>query len=318
MGVYRLVKRAARFLIWAKRTRSLRWARALAHAHVPLTDVSTDTKGALLIGSRRLQLPWGPTSRDLIAGWSHLVPLLSEGAKFVPGTSDVEIDQVRIRCDTEDRLAMLWEVFVAGQYNLANNRPSVVMDIGANVGIASLYFARRGFLVYAYEPFPANVAAASANLDRNAELGRRVHLRPYALGARTETILGEYDEGRPGDSTTLAPRTRDVNARTVTVEVRDAAEEVLAVCRENPDKPLILKIDTEGAEAAILARLIEASVLDRVSTILMEWHAWGLPAGVGDLGRRLTSAGLTVVQLGARTAEVGMLYAVRSTEAVPT
>ena len=61
----------------------------------------------------------------------------------------------------------------------------VVVDIGANIGVFTLYAAKQGAQVHAYEPMPPTYAVLQQNVDAHG-LGRLVHTRNIGLSDRAE------------------------------------------------------------------------------------------------------------------------------------
>jgi FkbM family methyltransferase len=113
-----------------------------------------------------------------------------------------------------------------------------MVDVGANVGIyASLAAGAVGARVLALEPATETLPDLRATLALNG-IEDRVDIRPVAAGARPGVL--RFTRGR-GTTNHLAP---DGTAE-VPVETLDA------LCADAP--PLLLKVDVEGAEAAVLA-----------------------------------------------------------------
>lgn len=144
--------------------------------------------------------------------------------------------------------------------------PAVILDIGANIGISSMYFAERfpRARIYAFEPVPENVALLSRNVVRRPQ----VHVSPVALGGRNGTIemlssdsprnFGGFSFYRQGSdpSRKIAVRMQDVNT----------ALRELGVGRVD-----LIKIDTEGSEYEILTAFDE-NMLRSVKWIMGELH----------------------------------------------
>ena len=61
----------------------------------------------------------------------------------------------------------------------------VVVDIGANIGVFTLYAAKQGAQVYAYEPIPPTYAVLQQNVQAH-DLSRLVHTRNMGLSDRPE------------------------------------------------------------------------------------------------------------------------------------
>lgn len=142
--------------------------------------------------------------------------------------------------------------------------PKVILDIGANVGVASLMFAKRfpAARIFAFEPLPENLEL----LRYNTRKFPQVRAIPYALGAITELRKFFYsdDPGNFGGGGFVFQR------NVPTLELPMLA--VLEAFERYEIPPVdLIKIDVEGAEGEILGsfpnRLIES-----VRTIVGELH----------------------------------------------
>ena len=142
---------------------------------------------------------------------------------------------------------------LAAQIDAAKSagRPSVFVDIGANVGLFSLFVASRigrHGIILAIEPEPENVRRLRFNVAANPQVPIRVIAS--ALGEQAGTVLLDVhprdrggtrtrvltDEGRPSDRPCAECRTLLQVLTQEQVHVIDA-----------------LKIDVEGAEDSILS-----------------------------------------------------------------
>lgn len=126
----------------------------------------------------------------------------------------------------------------------------VVLDIGANIGIASNYLSNRfpNARIFAFEPVPANFAILSRNVE---SLG---NVRPFqkALGAQDgsfEMLHSDSVENLGGYSFHAAGSNAE---KLIRVEVREARSMMREIGIESAD---IIKIDTEGSEYDILTNL---------------------------------------------------------------
>lgn len=140
-----------------------------------------------------------------------------------------------------------------------------VWDVGANIGLYSVFAAAAGGRVTAFEPDPS----FAARLRRNSELnGLDVSLAEVALWDAAERLT-LYSDGLDGDSPALASSAApdgSFETRTARGDDRDPA-------------PDVVKIDVEGAEARVLEGL--TGVLDDVSAVFIEVHP-GLLDSFGD------------------------------------
>lgn len=153
----------------------------------------------------------------------------------------------------------------------------IVLDIGANRGDVAAAFAARGAVVHALEPnadiFPALQARAArypgirpqmcAVLDEDTELKLYLH-EDYGNGGKDLSESSSLIADKPNIST----------ERYQMVPVRDIAK-VIAEIGQPID---VVKIDAEGGEYRILARMIETDLCDRVGKILVETHHDRIPS----------------------------------------
>ena len=143
-------------------------------------------------------------------------------------------------------LSTLFGVFCRNDYR-AGRRLNVAIDIGANLGIATLYFLTRNAnsFVYAYEPVARNVETFLFNA---APYAGRYELSQTAVGARSGIVsFGVEPTGKFGGIT--APYTERIDVECVAIN--DVLERVLSKHSEID----ILKIDVEGTEQEIIAAI---------------------------------------------------------------
>jgi FkbM family methyltransferase len=161
---------------------------------------------------------------------------------------------------------------------LASGRKPLIVDAGANIGAASLWF-HRDFPeaeILAVEPDPANFALLRENV---AALPTIRPLRA-ALGGHP----GKVSVSSEGESWGLQT-TRDDGGDTDIVTIGQLFD------GEGEGRiPFLVKIDIEGFEADVFDG--PCDWLDLVAGIILEPHDWMLPAGrssqsfQGEMGRR--------------------------------
>jgi FkbM family methyltransferase len=133
--------------------------------------------------------------------------------------------------------------------NLGISQNDVVVDVGAHIGIFTLYAARRGRMVIAVEPEPRNYKWLLINTRLNNV--KNVRLLNIALS----DFDGEAHLYISSESIahTLVP---DVTTRTKDVigSLRVPVRRLDSVLREHVDKSdeLFVKVDVEGAELNVL------------------------------------------------------------------
>lgn len=158
-----------------------------------------------------------------------------------------------------------------GDYHFAAEGKSVVIDIGMNVGIASLYFAMRDDVVrvYGYEPVPATYKKALFNFSINDAYSDKITPNNRGLGGSKKAMTVGFKEWHSGGASMVAGHRSGEN---VTIEVLDAAEEIGGIIGQHRGRQIVVKCDAEGAEKEIFARLDEAGVLADIDIIVMEYH----------------------------------------------
>ena len=158
------------------------------------------------------------------------------------------------------------------------------LDLGAWVGPTALYAACVARRVIAVEADPAALDQLRRNLAANADLAQRTEVLARAIHAR-EGHITFGARRKPGDSMSsvlLAEAEHTWEAATITP--RQIAD-MLA-----PDERLVIKMDLEGAEYALLPSL--GPLLDRANAVLISFHPKILGAAVGarDAARRTRAA----------------------------
>ncbi len=190
---------------------------------------------------------------------------------------DVAIAEGGLRFDISDyakACSHIREIVVAEAYNLSCEEDCVVIDIGMNRGIASLFFAGKENVkkVYAFEPFEPTLVLAKKNLDLNPELSEKVQTSACGLGREDTTLEIPYSVSVSDCMSTTHAVSVKQNVRTETVVVKDAAQVLGPIFQENRGRRVIVKCDCEGAEFEILERLDEEGLVTRMDAVLMEYH----------------------------------------------
>lgn len=167
-------------------------------------------------------------------------------------------------------LGILHEIFARHSYRIPESllppeSVTTIVDAGANIGLASLYLADRyrQARIIAVEPHPGNAQLMRAN---TAGIGRIVPVQAAVTPAGTAKVF-IATTGRASHFQTTS-RAAGVAARGLTLQQLMAEHGIGQID--------LLKIDVEGAEAAIFA---QADFLERTGVIAAELH------GGYDLGR---------------------------------
>jgi len=157
------------------------------------------------------------------------------------------------------------DIFVkrALDFTAASPAPRI-LDCGANIGVASLFFRRRypGARITAFEADPALFALLDANLDANG--AATVERRNVALWTSTGRLTF-CSEG--SDSGMIEALPGAVDGRSVvvpSVRLRDVIEAESSID--------LLKVDIEGAESEFITP--DNPFLARIDRLVVEVHKW--------------------------------------------
>jgi FkbM family methyltransferase len=154
-------------------------------------------------------------------------------------------------------LAGMIEVFVLNIYDVDRiPEGALVIDLGAGVGdfaVAAGHRVRKRGLVIAVEPNPTDFGLLRENVEAN-RLDNVVALR---------AVIGD-----PEQDVFLSFKGETFSARAITLSnlLRDAGL-TFADCR---NRPIVLKVDVEGAEVEVLRNLLP--LLEQVRFIAIELH----------------------------------------------
>ena len=166
-----------------------------------------------------------------------------------------------VRGGTDDR-HVIFEVFVEKIYPVHVGSGDVVVDIGAQIGCFTVWAARQGARVFAFEPFPSNFDALRRNVSRN--LLRNVHLERKGVAGTRETkkLFVPENKTHSGRYSLFPERgTEAISVECITLG------DIFA--ENNLEQVDLLKIDCQGAEYEILYEA-SAETLAKVSAIVVE------------------------------------------------
>ncbi len=178
-------------------------------------------------------------------------------------------DEVNLRLGTTD-VQTFGQVFVSNEYDSKNlpDQAEMIVDLGANVGYATVFFALRypEARILAIEPDGDNFAALVGNTRR---LGRRIQSERAAVWIKDDwlTLQTEDLDGKP------------MGAWGIRVSDRGGSAEMTVPCwklstlYEKYDLPKvdILKIDIEGSELELFNHEPD-EWLTRTDLIIIETH----------------------------------------------
>jgi len=126
--------------------------------------------------------------------------------------------------------------------------PKIIFDIGANIGIASAYYAAiyTDAQVYCFDPLPENIELLRKNVQ---PFGPRVKVLEYGLSDTTGSLTYHmYDNPHSFGGGSLCKLGHDPDRQqTLAVQTVEQTLDELAISHVD-----VFKVDTEGSELAIV------------------------------------------------------------------
>jgi FkbM family methyltransferase len=150
----------------------------------------------------------------------------------------------------------------------------VVLEVGAHVGITTVFLARclgqRG-RIFAFEPSPRSLQALTDHLSLNGICNGTVSIIPVAVSDKCGRALFYFD-GTSGENTLSLKHSRVPAAESLEVETVTIDE----FCSRNQITPTFIKIDIEGYELHAL-RGAERTLRHCRPTVIVEIHPMNWP-----------------------------------------
>lgn len=188
--------------------------------------------------------------------------------QVVPGGRLVEFrppglaHALHLRAGSSDPI-VFEQVFLDDEYGVRYpHDPRLIIDAGANIGVAAVYFANRfaGATIISIEPEPANYALLCLNVE---PYGRIRTLHGGIWSKSTELEVRDIGLREFGFVVEEVPQPTATSLRGYTLD------EILA--DSGFPRIDILKIDIEGAEKEVFTGAID-SWLGRVGVLILELH----------------------------------------------
>jgi FkbM family methyltransferase len=181
---------------------------------------------------------------------------------------DTELVGYQVRyLDPASFRIVAWEVFVVAEYFFeAPNDSPVILDCGANIGLATLFFKRLypRARIHSFEADPATASVLKNNVEQNRLgdvtvsnllLSDHTGVEKFYIAAETAgSLMMSTDASR------LAEQGREIN-----VQAGRLSDFV--------NGPVdLLKLDVEGSEFAVMRDLVSSGRIAQISKMIIEYH----------------------------------------------
>jgi FkbM family methyltransferase len=186
-------------------------------------------------------------------------------------------------------LHLFLEAFILEEHNLEKISPDEekwVIDIGANIGDTTIYFASKGYNVISFEPVKKLFEIAKENINLNKELKERVKLVQKAVGSKNGKmkIFLADDSDLSGGSSSL------INTDEFEIVDVISMEKLL---KQYNISSYILKIDCEGCEADFILN----TDLSQCEKIIFEYHTFNTNISHKTLIKKLEEQNFELINI---------------------
>jgi FkbM family methyltransferase len=256
---------------------------------------------------------------DLVSRGYHVWMALAQlGWKFSRDTSGgllARRGSLTLMLSTDEEREMISEIFLAGCYDWQLAGDWQVIDIGANVGMAALFFAGQPWVknVISFEPFDPTADAFERNVGSNPHLSAKIRLVRQALADSNTTLSVDYHPALRGSMALTGVGTWrgrvDGAVEKISIDVCRAREALAPIIAARGASRLLAKLDCEGSEYPIFEELEASGQLTEFSAFVIEWHGRGPDEIVQRLQRHGYAVHLTPLAPDQRT--LGLIYATR-------
>ena len=222
----------------------------------------------------KIKISYKKKKNDLIDKYFELFRFSGYRVKRLKDKSiDILGKNLVIRGKADNTLWTANEILCNTKYDFSINEPYIMIDIGANLGITSLYFSQNPYIkqIYAFEPFTSTFNQAVNNLRLNSNLAKKIKLFNFGLGVSDKTLEIDYNPELPGAMSVVFNTFEGKGCSKEKVNIKNAYN-VLKDIIEKHNEKIFVKIDTEGSEFEILPLLNKTGLLKKVNVLITEYH----------------------------------------------
>lgn len=162
---------------------------------------------------------------------------------------------------------VVWDVFIKGEYYfVTDNDAPVILDCGANIGLATLFFKRwyPRARIKSFEADPTTAETLRSNVRNNGLEDVVVHNLLLSDQVGEGTFYVSADVAGSLQMSTTRERFSTA-AREIKVQSGRLSDFI--------DGPIdFLKLDIEGAEFAVMHDLVESGKIAQISRMVIEYH----------------------------------------------
>lgn len=211
--------------------------------------------------------------------------------------------KIKLRTRSTDLMALtnVWLVEEYSRSNFRINTNDVIIDIGAHIGLFTLYASQycKNGTIFCFEPVDENYDILVDNITQNNLKNVKPFKSAVSKSESTITIYRNKDEA--GHSmfsfTSHALKVDSISLKKI-------------IDKNSINQCNLIKIDCEGAEYEIIESL-PLEYLKKISKLIIEYHfADSKPKLVNELKTKLMTASFKISTV-SHSSNMGLLYAIK-------
>jgi FkbM family methyltransferase len=305
------------FLKHFRYTKSIYWSYFLYKKKIPIEDYFLDNKNDLLkIRSvdHFFKRNDYPVYFDSYSNYNWLFKENNIQLVFSQEKITVHVNGLKLQIETNEDFFIINEIFVDNVYNIASSKSTIVIDVGMNIALTSLFFASKNFVkkVYAFEPVLETFNVGMGNIIRNNHVSDKITTYNYGLAAKTESKEVLFDYSNKG-KTSLFDNSNNYTLAKKKIYLKKASDEInKIIIQNNQSLDMFLKLDCEGSEFEIIDDLNTHSLLQHFKVIVLEWHLIdGNEISISRLMEILNKNEFIIIQIGTLQKDIGLIYSIK-------
>ncbi len=228
---------------------------------------------------------------------------------FIIQKSNYNYD-IRVLIRSKEDFELFYEIYILKPYSFSTNIKCNVIDVGMNIGYASLFFSSLPNVnkVYSFELVEETFERAENNFRLNDELAKKIIAHSYGLSIEDNELTIPFAHPGSVGASIINNLTLENDDRSSIVKVKDIIQ-VFTKLLETDQMPLIVKFDCEGSEYELIDAIESAGLFKHIHIIMIEWHN----KGPESIVKCLSKNGFVVFDnLVPAHMPIGFIYAVNS------
>jgi FkbM family methyltransferase len=211
--------------------------------------------------------------------------------------------------ESNEEFFILKEVYVTRDYSFNLDKEVVVIDIGANIGLSSLYFSKKENVkkIFSFEPVKDTYDQAIYNFNLNPSALSKIQIENIGLAGNTREDFFLFDNSKKGRSGVRGAESNvyKFDSEKKKVYLKEASIALKDIVHSNTKYSIVIKMDCEGAEYEIFENINSSGLIKEIEIFMIEWH----DKGYGPIEKILVANNFVVFNsyIGEKS---GMIYAV--------